>query len=173
VQRIVIVGASGAGKTVLARKLGALLDLPVIHLDPLRYDKDWNTTPEPDFVAAQQQLAARPKWIADGTSLASLPIRAAAADTIIVLDPHPIICLTGLLTRRWRYHGGQHPDGVFDRLNARVVRYAGGFRRHHLPRVLDCVREHGRHATVLHLTSRAGTRHLLDRLAAEHPGRPR
>jgi hypothetical protein len=77
VQRIAILGASGAGKTVIARQLGQLLGLPVTHLDQLRYDPDWNLVPEADFAAAQRQLVAGEAWIADGNTLASLPIRAA------------------------------------------------------------------------------------------------
>lgn len=36
-QRIVVIGAGGAGKTVLANRLGRILGLPVTHLDALRY----------------------------------------------------------------------------------------------------------------------------------------
>jgi hypothetical protein len=92
--------------------------------------------------------------VIDGNSLASLPIRAAAADTIIVLDPHPLVCLTGIVRRQLRYHGGQHADGVFDRITPAFLRYVVFYRRRHLPRVLDCIAAHGSHATVHHLTSR-------------------
>ncbi|WP_157751499.1 hypothetical protein [Actinoplanes derwentensis] len=37
-RKIAIVGNSGAGKTVLANRLGTLLEIPVTHLDALRYD---------------------------------------------------------------------------------------------------------------------------------------
>ena len=160
-QRIAILGASGAGKTVLARTLGDLLDLPVTHLDQLRYDSGWNVIPEPDFVAAQHQLVAGARWIVDGNSLASLPVRAAAADTVIVLDPHSLVCLTGIAARRLRYRGGQHADGVYDRVTLEVLRYAATYRARHLPRVQDCLREHATRATVVHLRSRrAVTRYV-------------
>ena len=61
-----------------------LLDLPVTHLHHPRYDAGWAVVPEPEFVAAQRRLVAGARWIADGNSLANLPIRAAAADTIIL-----------------------------------------------------------------------------------------
>ncbi|MFF5085491.1 topology modulation protein [Actinoplanes sp. NPDC000266] len=147
-KRVVIVGAGGAGKTVLARQLGAILDLPVTHLDALRYDRAWRTVAEETYRAAQRNLVSADRWLIEGNSLASLPIRAARADTIIVLDQHPLVCLAGILHRRLRYRGGQHPDGVFDRITPEVIRYVLGYRSRHLPRVLACIREHGAHAQV-------------------------
>jgi adenylate kinase family enzyme len=32
-QRVAVIGCGGSGKTTLARQLGELLDLPVIHID--------------------------------------------------------------------------------------------------------------------------------------------
>lgn len=40
-QRVVIVGSGGSGKTHVARRLAALLRVPVVHLDAEYYDPDW------------------------------------------------------------------------------------------------------------------------------------
>ncbi len=37
-RRIAVIGCGGSGKTHLARRLGALLNVPVIHLDAVYYD---------------------------------------------------------------------------------------------------------------------------------------
>ena len=169
-QRIAILGAGGAGKTVLARQLGHLLDLPVTHLDQLRYDPDWNVVDEEVFIAAQRRLFAGDRWIADGNSSASLAIRAARAATIIVLDPHPLVCLAGVLRRRLTYRGGQHADGVYDRISLDVLRYVLSYRRRHLPRVLARVREYGGHAELIHLTHRRAAEHLITRIRTERDG---
>ena len=169
--RVAVLGPGGAGKTVLAHKLGNLLDLPVTHLDQLRYDADWNVIAEAQFVAAQRERVAGERWVIDGNSLASLPVRAAAADTIIVLDPHPLVCLAGVLRRRLRYRGGQHADGVYDRISLSFVRYILLYRIKHLPRVLAVAREHGGHATMIHLTSRRAADQLVRHITADRGGR--
>lgn len=53
VQRVAIVGNGGSGNLHVGRRLGALLDLPVIHLDAVCHDTSW--TP-----AAAEAVAADP-----------------------------------------------------------------------------------------------------------------
>jgi adenylate kinase family enzyme len=171
-RRIAVLGAGGAGKTVMARRLGQLLGLPITHLDQLRYDASWNLIPEDEFVAAQRERAAAERWVIDGNSLASLPVRAAAADTIILLDPHPLVCLAGIAARRLRYRGGQHPDGVYDRITLEFLRYVWSYRRKTLPRVRKVISEHAGHATVLHLTSRSAADRLIKGLRDGLPEPP-
>jgi adenylate kinase family enzyme len=169
--KIVIVGAGGAGKTVLANQLSTLLNIPVVHLDALRYDTDWNLVPEDEFAARQREAVAADQWITDGNSLATLPIRAAAADTVIVVDPPPLVCLWGILQRRWRYRGGQHADGVFDRITVEFLRYVMLYRLRHLPRTLACIAQYGPRATVVHLTSRSQAEQFVARLSRREGGR--
>ncbi|MEU4215877.1 topology modulation protein [Actinoplanes sp. NPDC026623] len=121
----------------------------------------WTLVSDDDFEAAQREAVAGTAWVIDGNSLATLPIRAAAADTIIVVDPHPLVCLLRILRRRLRYLGGQHSDEVFDRITGEVLRYVMTYRARHLPRVVRCISEHGRDATVLHLRSRRAVRRFV------------
>lgn len=164
-QRIVVIGAGGAGKTVLANRLSRLLGLPITHLDSLRYTDTWQIVPEDEFVAAQQAVAATGRWVIDGNSLASMPVRFAAADTIVFLDLPARVCLWGVLRRRLRYRGGQHPDGVHDRVTWSFLAYVWRYRRRTRPRVRRCIADHGRHATLIELTSRRQANRFLTTLA--------
>ena len=44
-RRIAIIGAGGAGKSTLARQLGEVLGIEVIHLDALFWKPGWVDTP--------------------------------------------------------------------------------------------------------------------------------
>ena len=91
--RTVIIGNSGSGKTWLARQLGSLLDVPVVHLDeifwlPGGFDKKRDSTEVSEVISREITLV---KWIAEGVygNLANdfLP----AAQTLIWLDlPWPV-----------------------------------------------------------------------------------
>ena len=63
VNRIYILGSSGAGKSVLARRLGDVLGLDVFHLDTYFWGPGWT---EPDlevFRGAVREVIARDSWI--------------------------------------------------------------------------------------------------------------
>ena len=43
--RIAIIGNAGGGKTTLARKIGATLNIPIAHVDAIQYQPGWGRTP--------------------------------------------------------------------------------------------------------------------------------
>lgn len=117
-RRIVVRGATGSGKTTLTRRLGALLDLPVIELDALFWQPNWAETPAPEFrekVAAA--LAAAPAgWVCDGAYNSRLGgLVASRGDTLIWLHLPWRVSFWRLLKRtvgrartREPMWGGQH-----------------------------------------------------------------
>jgi hypothetical protein len=121
--RIAIIGCGGSGKTVLARRLADRLGLTVSNLDALYYDDGWNPTPPEKFAAIQRELVAADRWIIEGNYASTLPIRLARADTVIFLDLPARTCLWGIAQRCWRYRGGQHTDGVYDRITWSFITY--------------------------------------------------
>ncbi|MFJ5228821.1 topology modulation protein [Kitasatospora sp. NPDC088391] len=160
--RIAIMGCGGSGKTVVGRQLAELINAPLTHLDGVYYDADWNPLPQEKFAALQEDLVARPRWVIDGNYASTLPIRLKRADTVIFLDIPPVVCLLGILQRRWRYRGGQHTSqGVFDRITWSFVRYILGYRRQMRPKVRALIAEHAGHARVVTLTSRRAARRFV------------
>ena len=166
-ERIAIVGCGGSGKTYLARELAERLDLPLTHLDAVYYDRDWNPRDDAGFRLLQAELVARPRWIIEGNYAATLPVRIAAADTVILLDLPARTCLLGVLQRRRRFGSGQNPAlGVYNRINWNFIRYILGYRRAMLPRVRRMIAErqasdHAETLDVVILSSRLAIRQYL------------
>jgi adenylate kinase family enzyme len=167
-RRVAVIGCGGSGKTYLSHQLSRLLDLPLVHLDAHFYDQDWNTRAPEEFAALQRRLVTRPRWLIEGNYASTLPIRLAAADTVVFLDLPATACLLGIAQRRRRYRGGQHRDGVYDRITWSFVRYVIGYRRTMRPKVRALFAEHAGHAEIITLTSRRRARRLLDRIAIRH-----
>lgn len=160
--RVVVIGCGGSGKTYLARRLAEHLNLPLTHLDGVYYDADWNPLSQDDFTDRQRELVAQPCWLIEGNYASTLPVRLASADTVIFLDLPAITCLAGILQRRWRYRGGQHArDGVYDRITWNFVRYIWGYRKTMRPKVRKLITEHAHTAQLITLTSRTDTTQFL------------
>jgi len=163
-ERIVVISNGGSGKSTLARQLAAALNLPLTHLDAVYYDERWQPRSHDDFATEQRRLVAQERWIIEGNYASTLPIRLAAADIVIFLDLPAITCLWGILQRRMRYRGGQHDDGVYDRITWNFIRYIASYRRAMRPRVRAAVAADGSAARLLVLSSRRECTRFLTRI---------
>jgi adenylate kinase family enzyme len=67
--RIVVVGTSGAGKTVMARRIASALDLSCIELDQLHWEPNWEalsvTNPD-EFIRRVSAAISADAWVSDG-----------------------------------------------------------------------------------------------------------
>jgi adenylate kinase family enzyme len=167
VRRVLVLGCGGSGKTVLANRLGPALGVPVVHLDALFYGAGFEPVPAEEFARRQQEMIDTAHgFVADGNYASTLALRAAAADTIVWLDPHPLVCLAGILARRRRYRGGVHADGVHGRITLDFARYVWSYRQQMAPRVEAILAEHAATAEVHRFTSRRQAAGWLDRAVA-------
>ena len=81
-----IIGQPGAGKSWLARRLGRITGLPVVHIDHIHWRSGWveRAAAEKDRLVAD--VHAGDQWIFEGGHSRSWGERAARADTCIWLD---------------------------------------------------------------------------------------
>lgn len=139
-KRVAIIGSGGAGKSTLARQLGARLGLPVVHLDALFWRPGWVETPREEWVALQRELVAREAWVVDGNYNATLDIRLEAADTIVFLDLPNWVCAWRAVRRRVQHHGRTRPDlapGCPEQIDLAFLRWIWDYPRTRRPGVLE------------------------------------
>lgn len=87
-RRVAILGRGGAGKSILARRLGEITGLPVIELDKIFWRPGLLPMPRDEWIHLQQKLVQEERWIMDGDlgPYDALEDRLRAADTIVLLD---------------------------------------------------------------------------------------
>lgn len=138
-RRVMIVGAGGTGKSTLARRIGAIAGLPVIHLDAEYWRAGWVPTPDAEWEPRVRELAARDAWVMDGNYGGTMDVRLARADTVVFLDLPRRVAIAGIL-RRWLAHRGRtRPDmtpGCPERMRLEFVRWVWGYNRTRRPQVL-------------------------------------
>jgi adenylate kinase family enzyme len=105
VQRVVVVGSSGSGKTTVARALAERLGVPCIELDALHHGPNWIEASGDELrEAVGRELEGHDSWVVDGSyygKLGDCVLR--QADTVLWLDLPLRTCLTRLWVRTtWR-----------------------------------------------------------------------
>lgn len=92
-QKILVIGSPGSGKSTFAVQLSKQLDLPVIHLDKLNWIDDKNTLNPAGFDELLEKVLKKDSWIIDGNYSRTLSKRLDYADTVIWLDLPKTICI--------------------------------------------------------------------------------
>lgn len=97
--RVVIIGTTGSGKTTLGRALSVALGVPRAEQDAFFHEADWKPAPPERFLARVEAFTAQPRWVIDGNYLPARELIWSRADTLVWLDyPAPIV-LRRLVTR--------------------------------------------------------------------------
>ena len=104
-QKILVIGCCGAGKSIFSKKLQSILNLEIIHLDQYYHKPNWEETEQEEWEKTVNELVQKPSWIMDGNYSETMEVRIKSADTIIYLD-YPILkCFWRVIKRIFKYHG--------------------------------------------------------------------
>jgi len=110
VERILIIGCPGAGKTTFAGELSRKLGLPLVHLDKLYWCGPWEHLSREDFDTVLQPELEKPQWIIDGNYDRTLPRRLQYCDTVFFFDLPTRSCLWGITKRLLSNYGKSRED---------------------------------------------------------------
>ena len=131
-QRVLVIGSPGAGKSTLSHALARRCGLPLHHLDRMFWLPGWIERDRADGRSELAQVLAQDCWIIDGNYGSTLPLRIARADTVVWLDYPTALCLGRAVRRWWMYRGQSRPDmteGCLERLDGEFLLYILNFRR--------------------------------------------
>ena len=131
--KVLIIGCPGSGKSTFARKLAPVVDLPLIYLDILHHHPDHSLTPTDQFDRMLQKILVKAKWIIDGNYMRTMALRLRYADTVFYLDYDTDTCLAGILERE----GTKRIDMPWekDETDAEFIEYVQTFHQLQRPKI--------------------------------------
>lgn len=98
-QKILVIGSPGAGKSTFARKLRDRTGLPLYYLDLLYHNPDRTTVSREIFDRKLLDILRQDRWILDGNYQRTIAMRLQYCDTVFLLDYPAEICLAGAEAR--------------------------------------------------------------------------
>ena len=165
-ERILIIGCSGSGKSRLARELKEKLGLPLIHLDQLWHKEGWRHITREEFDSRLAMAMNMDRWIIDGNYSRTIPQRLPKCDTIIYLDFERWECLLGVAQRILTYRGKVRPDmaeGCPERFDWEFIKFVWNFNKNN--RVMNYTYlAQAKHAEQIVLKNRREVRAFLKSL---------
>ncbi len=145
-QRILVLGCSGSGKSTLSLRLSDMLGLPYVSLDrEVFWMPGWRRRPRGEALARLEAVVARDRWIMDGTSPGTLPLRLPRTDLVVWTRPPRSVSLQGVLSRWLKFRGRTRPemaDGCPERVTREFLRYVWNFERTESPEIEARLAEH-------------------------------
>lgn len=149
-QRVLVIGISGAGKSTFSRVLAARTGLPLIHLDKEFWQPGWMETPRPEWRVRVAELTAGERWVMDGNYAGSLGLRLPRADTVMWFDYPTLRCLRRAIWRVATGYGRVRPDlaeGCPERFDLEFLRYIWNFNATERPKIGAALEQFGEHIT--------------------------
>jgi adenylate kinase family enzyme len=139
-QRIMVMGSSGSGKSTFAGRLSAITGIPIVSIDALYWQPGWIESERAEFRERLAEVTRQPRWIMDGNyTSAAGELRRQVCDTVFWFDLPRRTCMLGILTRIAAGYGQVRPEmapGCPERIDFEFFRYVWTYRAQQRPNLL-------------------------------------
>ncbi len=98
-QRVVVIGTTGSGKTYFSKQLAEILSCPFYELDSIYWKENWQACDLEEMRETVTGFSADPAWVCDGNYGRVRDILWDRADTVIWLNYSALLTFTRLVRR--------------------------------------------------------------------------
>ena len=138
--KIIVIGCPGSGKSTFSKKLSAKTAIPLYHLDMMYWNEDKTTVNKNIFLERLGDVLQKDEWIIDGNYISTMEQRIAACDTVIFLDYPLETCLEGVQSRRGKARSDM--PWIEDEEDAEFIEFIKNFAKDQRPIIMDLLKKY-------------------------------
>lgn len=144
-QKVMVIGCPGSGKSTFSRALSQITGLPLTHLDMLYWNADKTTVERSVFIERLSEVLQKDAWIIDGNYSSTMELRMQECDTVFFLDYPADICLQGVKDRQGKPRSDM--PWVETEEDTEFLEYIQNFYKENRPQVLELLQKYS-HKTI-------------------------
>ena len=157
--KIIVIGCPGSGKTTFAEKLRDKTALPLFYLDAIWHKPDRTHISRDEFDTRLGEILALEGWIIDGNYSRTVERRIEACDTVFLFDLPTEVCLEGAVSRlgKGRYDMPWIDTVLDPRLEGEIME----FRDKNLPVIYEMLEKYGDKAVIVFKSREEADEYIL------------
>ncbi len=150
--KVIVIGCPGSGKTTFAEKLHRKTGLPLYYLDAIWHKPDRTHISREDFDARINEIFAEDEWIIDGNYSRTIEMRLEVCDTVFLFDLPTDICLQGAIDRlgKERYDVPWIDTEIDPIFKSQIEKFSVDV----LPEIYNLLEKHGQYKKIVVFKSR-------------------
>ena len=134
-QKIIVIGSPGAGKSTFARRLRDISGLPLYYLDMIYHRSDKTAVSREEFDEKLMRILETERWIIDGNYRRTLKLRLEKCTDVFLFDLPADVCLKGAVARVGRAR--EDMPWTEDALDPGFRQYILDFPKDQLPEIYE------------------------------------
>lgn len=158
-EKIIVIGCPGSGKTTFAVKLNEITGLPLYHLDAVWHKPDKTHIPREEFDERIKEIFNTDKWIIDGNYNRTIEVRLEQCDTVFLFDLPVEVCLQGAVERIGK--GRYDLPWIGTELDPEFEDFIINFSKTSLPKIYELIDKYKKVKQIIVFKSREETDEYL------------
>ena len=161
--KIIVIGCPGSGKSTFSKELHNKTGIPLFHLDMMFWNADKTTVEKSVFRKRLLNILKLDKWIIDGNYQSTMESRLRECDTVFFLDYSLDTCLEGVRVRRGQARTDMPWIEKENEEDTEFIEFIKNYRLESRPIVLALLRQY-KHKNIYILKERSEAEEFLNRL---------